>query len=79
MKLLYNMIKCAVYISRTSAIIMSMIQACSVTIPISKSDCSNVKDVPGWNEYIEGYFRPHSSGTVFGLIMVNLYMVLLLI
>ncbi len=39
------------------AIIMAMMQACSETIPISKSDHSNVKAVPGWNEYIEGYFR----------------------
>ncbi len=39
------------------AIIMAMIQAYSETIPISKSGCSNVKAAPGWNEYIEGYFR----------------------
>ncbi len=39
------------------AITMAMIQACSETITTSKSGCSNVKDVPGWNEYIEGYFR----------------------
>ncbi len=38
-------------------IIMAMIQACSETIPISKSGCSNVKAVARWNEYIEGYFR----------------------
>ncbi len=48
------------------AIIMIMIQACSETIPISKSGCNNGKAVSGWNEYIEGYFRTsliwHSLG-----------------
>ncbi len=56
------------------AIIMIMIIVCSETIPISKSGCSNVKAVSGWYEYIERYFRT-SSGTVFGLTMVNLGMV----
>ncbi len=42
------------------AIIMTMIQAWSETVKqiISKSGCSNVKAVHGWNAYnIEGYFR----------------------
>ncbi len=35
------------------AIIMAMIQAYSETISTSKSGCSNIKYVTGWNEYIE--------------------------
>ncbi len=34
---------------------MTLIQAYSETIPVSKISCSNVKAAPGWNEYIERY------------------------
>ncbi len=48
------------------AIIMAMIQAYSETISTSKSGCSNIKPVTGWNEYTEEYFRTsllwHSLG-----------------
>ncbi len=61
------------------ASIMAMIQACSETIAIRKSGCSNLKALPGWNDIYKDISEPHSSGTVFGLTMVNLGMVLLLI
>ncbi len=58
---------------------MAIIHACCETIPISESGCSNVKAVPGWNEYIEGYFRTslfwHSlwidNGKMAGVIISN--------
>ncbi len=52
------------------AIIMVMMQACSETIPISKSGCRNVKAVPGRNEYIE--FQNFTLLAVFRLTIVNL-------